>query len=296
MNKVIVTGASGFIGSQVADELSNRGYEVVLFDVKESPYKRPNQQMVVGNLSDRELLSKITKDVDCVYHFAGVADIDLANKNPYETISTNILGTTNLIEACLRNDVKRFMFASSVYVHSVLGGFYTATKKACENIIENYAKTSGLNYTILRYGSLYGARAGENNGIYRIIKGIIENDSFTYWGTGEEMREFINIIDAARISVKCLDDEFKNRTLVLTGTEKFRIKDLIVMVKEILGKEVKVCFEENPQSLHYNITPYNYAPKLGEKITNNPRIDMGQGILELIKEMKNDISFAYIAQ
>ena len=291
--KVLVTGAAGFIGSHVADELSANGFDVTLFDIKDSPWCSTKQKMIIGNLSNMALLNEITKDVDYIYHFAGIADISHSNKIPYETILTNILGTTNLIEAALNNNVKRFMFASTLYVHSELGGFYTTTKKACENIIESYGKIRGLNYTILRYGSLYGTRSGENNGIYRIIQGIMNNDSFTYWGTGEEMREFINVIDAAKISIKCLDDEFTNRCLVLTGVEKLRVKDFIMMVKEILCKDTKISYEQNPQSMHYNITPYNYAPKLGEKITNNPHIDMGQGILELIKEMKNDISFTY---
>jgi len=292
--KVLVTGASGFIGSHVADELSANGFDVIIFDKRDSQWCSAAQKMIIGNLSDLVLLNEVTKNVDYIFHFAGIADIDVTNKIPYETICTNILGTTNLIEAALKNNVKRFMFASTLYVHSELGGFYAATKKACENILENYGKTKGLNYTILRYGSLYGTRADENNGMYKIIKGIMDNDSFTYWGTGEEVREFINVIDAAKISIKCLDNEFANRCLVLTGFEKFRMKDLISMVKEILRKDIKISFVQNPETMHYNITPYHYSPKLGEKISNNPHIDLGQGILELIKEIKNDISFAYI--
>ncbi len=285
MSKVLVTGASGFVGSHIADELTANGYDVILFDKRTSIYKKSNQCFIQGDLLDVESLNEILKDVDYVYHYGGIADIDTANKIPAITLQTNIIGTVNLIEAALKNNIKRFMFASTVYVHSEMGGFYAASKKACESIIENYGKTFGLDYTILRYGSLYGSRTNEMNGCYRIVKGILENDIFKYNGTGDELREYINILDAAKISVQCLDEKYSGECLILTGSEKMRIKDLIEMVKEITQRDTKIEYSQEVKSLHYNITPYNYVPKLGKKIVNNPHIDMGQGILELVKEI-----------
>ncbi len=285
MPKVIVTGASGFVGSHVADTLSDKNYEVVLFDIVESKYKKTNQIFIKGNLLDKNLLDEILYGVDFVYHFGGIADIDYSDKFPYDTLNTNIMGTVNLIESSLKNKIKRFMFASSVYVHSDKGGFYSASKKACEDIIENYSKTRGLNYTILRYGTLYGSRSNIKNGCYRIIKNILENQTYSYDGTGKEMREFINVLDAAKISVECLDEKYKNECLILTGAEKMRMDDLIEMIKEITKRRVKVEYLRNNNPLHYNITPYNYTPKLGKKIISNPYIDIGQGLIELIKEV-----------
>lgn len=287
MPKVLVTGASGFVGSHIADELSANNFDVVLFDRIKSNFQKPNQTFVQCDLLDRALLNNILQGIDYVYHYGGIADIDTANKIPAETLQTNIMGTVNLVEAALKNNVKRFMFASTVYVHSEMGGFYAASKKACESIIENYGKTFGLDYTILRYGSLYGSRTNEKNGCYRIVKGILENDTFKYNGTGEELREYINILDAAKISVQCIDEKYSGECLILTGSEKMRIKDLIEMVKEITQRDTKIEYTKEVNSLHYNITPYNYAPKLGKKIVNNPHIDMGQGILELVKEIAN---------
>lgn len=287
MPKVLVTGASGFVGSHIADELTANNYDVILFDRVKSNFKKQNQTFIQGNLLDKTMLEELLTNVDYVYHYGAIADIDTANNMPAVTITTNIIGTVNLIEAALKNNVKRFMFASSVYVHSDMGGFYSATKKACESIIENYGKFYGLNYTILRYGSLYGSRTDEKNGCYRIVKNILENDKFKYNGTGEEIREYINILDAAKISVQCLDEKYNGECLILTGNEKMRIKDFIEMVKEITKRNTEIEFTKETNSLHYNITPYNYMPKLGKKIINNPHIDMGQGILELVKEIAN---------
>lgn len=287
MPRVLVTGASGFVGSHIADELTANNYDVILFDRVKSNFKKQNQTFIQGNLLDKTMLDELLTNVDYVYHYGAIADIDTANNMPAVTITTNIIGTVNLIEAALKNNVKRFMFASSVYVHSNMGGFYSATKQACESIIENYGKFYGLNYTILRYGSLYGSRTDEKNGCYRIIKNILENDKFKYNGTGEEIREYINILDAAKISVQCLDEKYNGECLILTGYEKMRIKDFIEMVKEITKRNTEIEFTKETNPLHYNITPYNYMPKLGKKIINNPHIDMGQGILELVKEIAN---------
>ena len=284
--RVFVTGASGFIGSHVADELTRAGHGVTLFDIKPSSYRMEGQNMITGDLADKELLEKLTQGMDCVFHFAAVADIDTANKMPRKTIITNIAGTANLIEACLTNDVKRFVFASTAYVNSNMGGFYASTKKACENIIENYAQTMGLEFTILRYGSLYGPRSGMENGFYRIMASLMkENEVYTYPGTGNEIRDFIHVADAAKLSVKCMNSEYIGRILVLTGTEKYRIIDLIDLIKEISGKNTSVKFCGNFNDLHYNMTPYRYSPTPGEKIVSNTYIDIGQGILELVESL-----------
>lgn len=287
MTKVLVTGASGFVGSHIADALSDNGFEVILFDKISSEYKKDTQTFIQGDLLSTDDLDKVMNGIDYVYHFGAIADIDIANKMPQKALTINIMGTINVIESCLKNNVKKIIFASTVYVNSKMGGFYAASKKACENILENYAKTYKLNYTILRYGSLYGLRTNEKNGVYRIIKGILENDTYQYNGTGEEMREFINIVDAAKISIQCLNEEYNGECLTITGIEKMRMRDLIEMVKEITQRNTKIEYLGEYNPLHYNITPYNYAPKIGKKIINNPYVDIGQGILEVVKEISN---------
>ena len=163
--KVIVFGGSGFLGSHVADILTERGYEVVIYDLKPSPHLRPSQTMVVGNVLDEKKVNEIIKGCDVVYNFAAIADIVEASQKPLESIKSNILGNTIILEACRKSNIKRFIFASSLYVYSKAGSFYRSTKQACELIIENYNEIFGLPYTILRYGSLYGPRSNEENWI-----------------------------------------------------------------------------------------------------------------------------------
>ena len=161
--KAIVFGGSGFLGSHVADCLTDKGFEVVIFDVVTSPYLRDDQDMVVGNILDLDRVEEAVRGCDYVYNFAGIADIGLASHKPLKAIEINVLGNTNILDACKIHRIKRFIFASSIYVYSDLAPFYRSSKQACELIIEDYQKVFGLDYTILRYGSLYGIRGNKFN-------------------------------------------------------------------------------------------------------------------------------------
>ncbi len=215
--KIVIFGGSGFVGSHVADYLSDHNHEVTIFDLKPSPYIKASQEMILGDILDLGSVSKVTKNVDVVYDFAGIADIARAKNDAYKTICTNVLGTTNILEACRVNNIKRFIFASTVYVYSESGSFYRASKQACELLIECYHKIHNLDFTILRYGSLYGPRADESNWISRILHQALTEKKIVRKGDGNEIREYVHVHDAARLSVKVLDEEFKNQYVMITG-------------------------------------------------------------------------------
>lgn len=282
---ILVTGGAGFIGSHVADALSDAGHSVTIFDLVRSPYLRGDQAMIVGDILAPEVLDSAVADMDAVYHFAGIADIDECKIRPVDTARINLLGTVMLLEACRKAEVKRFVFASSAYVYSNSGFFYRASKQACESFIENYADLYGMKYTCLRYGSLYGPRADYRNSIYKLIRQALENGKIIYQGTGDEMREFIHVFDAAKSSVKILEPEYENTYITLTGKEKMRYAELLDMLKEILNNRVEIEIVPSTRKAHYKITPYNFSPKMGLKMDNNPHIDMGQGILQCIAEV-----------
>lgn len=283
--RIIVTGGSGFLGSHVADALSDMGHEVTLFDIRHSPYLRKDQRMVIGDVLDSECILKAVEGNQVVYHFAGIADIDECAERPVDTARYNIIGTINLLEACRQIGVDRFVFASSAYVYSNSGYFYRSSKQACESFIENYHEIYGLQYTCLRYGSLYGDRSDERNSINKLIRQAFTAGKITYHGDGEEIREFIHVKDAAQSSIEILKEEYKNQHIILTGYERFSYKQLIEMIVEILGDKIEVEFRTSKRKAHYKITPYNFSPKLGKKLINNPHIDMGQGILQCMAEI-----------
>tara|TARA_B100001093_G_scaffold420282_1_gene412126 strand:+ start:2115 stop:2993 length:879 start_codon:yes stop_codon:yes gene_type:complete len=289
LKKVVVFGGSGFLGSHVADDLSDSGYNVTIYDVKSSNYLRPNQEMVVGNLSDSELVSQTIKGSSAVYNFAALSDLNEALTKPITSININILGNCHILEGCIEHKVDRFIYASSVYVNSREGGFYGCSKKVAEMFIEQYYQTFGLDFTILRYGSLYGPRADSRNGLRRIVAGAIKDKILEYEGDKNASREYIHVRDAASASVQALEKKFKNKRLILTGHQPTYISDLLNMLAEIIGlPKSSIKFSNKKYEGHYTRTPYHYQPDLAQKYIPETYIDLGEGLLEIIKDCDKD--------
>ena len=157
---VVIFGGSGFLGSHIADQLTKKNYKVYIYDKVKSKYLKKTQTMVIGDITDYNRVEKVLKKMNYVLHFAAVSDIDEANKNPMKTIKCNILGTSNILEAIRKNKkVEKMIYASSIYARSKDGGFYSTSKRSTESIIENYYDNFKINFSILRFGSLYGTRA-----------------------------------------------------------------------------------------------------------------------------------------
>jgi UDP-glucose 4-epimerase len=285
--KITVIGGSGFLGSHVADRLSKDGHEVIIFDQEESKWKKNNQEMIIGDILKIEELEKAISKSQIVYNFAAVADLEDALFKPIKTANVNILGTLNALELCKKHSVERFVFASTIYVYSLDGNFYRCSKQSAESFIEEYNKLYNLNYTILRYGSIYGPRSDNTNGLYKIIEAALDKDQIIYEGDKESRREYIHVEDAAEASVKILEESFKNQNIILTGTQSLKVYDIMKMISEILGIE-NLKFVEKKGTGHYIRTPYTYQPRIAKKYIPNIHYDLGQGLIQLIEEIKKE--------
>ena len=284
--KACVIGGSGFLGSHVCDHLSDAGYVVTILDRVASPWQRSNQQMLVGDLLNETSLDQAIAGCAVVFNFAALADLDKALATPIDTARVNVLGNVLVLDACRRHSVRRFMYAITVYVYSREGGFYRCSKQAAEQYVEEYQRAYGLEFTILRYGSLYGPRSDNRNGLFRIVQDAIQKGVIRYVGSPEAMREYIHVEDAARASVVALGADFCNQSVILTGQEPMRVSDLLKMLAEIFGEGAAVEFVEAEQVGHYVRTPYAYQPKLGRKYVPQMHVDLGQGLLQLIDEIQ----------
>ncbi|MBU1083903.1 MAG: NAD(P)-dependent oxidoreductase [Candidatus Omnitrophota bacterium] len=288
--KTIVFGGSGFLGSYLAEALVAAGYEVTIFDLKGSGLDNVN--MVIGDITDAPKVREAITGADIVYNLAAIADIDECVKNPVEAVKYNILGNTVILNECAKakKPIKRFVYASSVYVYSSSGGFYRSTKQASESIIENYNKYYGIPYTIVRYGTPYGPMADEKNSVYRFIKDACEKGKMQYVGVGTEVREYIHASDAARLSVKILDAEYENQRVMLTGHHPVKVSDLLMMINEILGGKIGIEYlgkKKDVPERHYTITPYSYNPRIAKKLVDHYYLDLGQGLLDCVEKFKS---------
>ena len=286
--KALVIGGSGFLGSHVADALITSGHQVRILDKHPSAYATSDQEMVIGDLLDSTSMQKAVEGCNVVYNMAGIADLDDSTTRPKRTIELNIEGNVVAMEAAARAGCERFIYASTIYVYSDKGGFYRCSKQASELYVEEYQRRYGLDYTILRYGTLYGPRSDERNSVWRYLNQALSDGQIIVIGTGNERREYIEVRDASSLTVDILDPKYRNSHVIITGHHPIKLSQLMRTIQEILNSEVEVEYEEGGSDPdHYDLIPYSYMPKLGRKLTSNYYTDIGQGLLELIHGMDN---------
>ena len=136
MENVTVIGGSGFLGKEVSKELLNRKYKVKILDLKSPEFLNKNLKFIKGDILDVKKLESAIKGSAYVYNFAGIADLDYGVHQPIKSVEQNILATVNMLNFCKKNKVKRYIYASTIYVYSEKGGFYRCSKQAAENYIE----------------------------------------------------------------------------------------------------------------------------------------------------------------
>jgi UDP-glucose 4-epimerase len=284
--RIVVFGGSGFIGGYVLQELHQRGYlNIINADISDSP-DLYFAEYISCDILDINKVSSIVEQGDYIFNFAGLAHLDTAVNKPLETMQLNVMGNLHILESCRKLSIKRFIFASSAYAMSNKGSFYGISKLSSEKLIEEFGLRYNLPYTILRYGSVYSERKFENNYIYNLVeqaikKGLIEHD-----GDGQEIREYIHAADVARLSVDILEDpSYLNQHVVLTGAERLKRVELFEMIREILNNKVKIHLSTDSGGHHYRITPYSFSATSSKKLSPRPFIDMGQGVLECIKDV-----------
>ncbi len=287
--RCLVTGGSGFLGSHVADMLTAKGYKVTIFDKKRSPWLKKNQKFIRGNLLNYKKLEKVVKNQDVVFHFAALSDLNEALMKPLETVKLNILGTIFLLELSKKYKINRFIYASSIYVNSHQGGFYRSSKKAAEDYIEEYHQRYKINYTILRYGSLFGERSDFNNGLKKIIKNSLEAKKIVYFGNSKTEREYIHVKDAAKITADIIKKKFKNKHIILSGSKSIKIKSVLNTLSKVLGYKGKIIFKNEKILGHYIKTPYTYKPKYGKKLPLKKNLNFTKGLISLVNEVKKEL-------
>ncbi len=286
--KVIVFGGNGFLGKYIVKELISRNFKVTVFDKYplNKKYKK-NFRFIHGDIENKSKVITAVKGQDVVYHLAGISDIGDAMISPIKTSKINILGTLNILEGCVKFRLKRFIFASTIYVLSKQGGFYKASKQSSELFIEEYNKMHNLNFTILRFGSIYGRGADPRNGISKIINFALKKKNIIYGGTKLAIRKFIHVKDAAIASVKILEKRFLNKNVLITGNKNIKIVSLIKLIKKILKNNKKVYFKRKPLMGHYDKSPFTYKPKITKILNIKPTLSLKEGIVDLIEDFKN---------
>jgi len=285
--KIVVTGGSGFLGSHVADELSKKGQDVTIFDKKKTRWIRQGQKIYVGNILNVKDLKKVIKGSDIVFHFAALSDLEEALHKPIESVTTNILGTVNVLELSKKYNIKRIVYASSIYSMSTQGGFYRCSKKAAEDYIEEYNKRYGLSFTILSYGSLYGPRTDKSNGVFRIIDDATKSQQLKYiYGNRSSVRKYIHVLDAARATANVISKKYKNKYINIVGIKSYKVTQLLKIVSKSLNISSGVKFLDEKTIGRYIKFPKLFKLRKGINYKFKKTIKLEYGIQNLINHIK----------
>jgi len=247
--KVVVTGGSGFIGSHLIDGLLAQGHSVTNID--RVPPKHSDVQTDYIDITDLHSLLQVMPDTDMVFHLAAMSNVNEIYKYPKYSVRANVEGTVNILEAARMCNVKRVLFASTIWVYDAAEGsgpfnedtafslpqtghIYTATKIACENLIHSWNSLYGLPFTIMRYGIPFGPRMRENLVTPIFIKKALTGEPITIQGSGEQYRKFVYIDDLTEAQLLCTDDHAENQVFNFEGNKKIAIKQIAETLQDII--------------------------------------------------------------
>ena len=287
--KILILGSSGFLGSHLVKFLLKNN-EVVQFDMNPPPQKIADSEFIKGSILDKTLVTSAMKDVDIVYHFAAMTDIDIVNESPAQAIEVNIAGTSNVLEACVQERIERFIFSSSVYVYSEFGGVYKSTKQACELLIEDYNEMHDLGYTILQLGSVYGPGAKQINLISRLINEALSLKEIHHYGTGEEVRQYIYVKDVVQAAATSIDNNYKNKKIILLGNERITISELMDKIIFYTDSNIQKVFHNDQYGIHYKLSPFHTNPDGAVSLKIETPVLINSGLKKTINAIKKELN------
>jgi len=248
--RVAVTGGCGFIGSHVVDKLMDHNIDVRVLDTAGTPH-RDDVEHVRVDILDQQALDEATRGMDVIYHLAAVADVNNVARDPTGSVALNILGTANVLEAARRNELRRVILASTVWVYgaareervdetscfdaALTGHVYTTTKIAAEMLCHDYQTLYGLPFTVLRYGIPYGPRMRPSLVIPIFMRKALAGEPLTVAGDGSQNRKFVYVEDLAEAHVLALAPEAENQTYNIDGSEEVTILRIAETVTQLLG-------------------------------------------------------------
>lgn len=286
--RVLVTGAAGFIAPHVADAFEQRGHQVIRTDIR-SAY---DGRIVPSDLRSLPSMLDVTEDADVVCHLGGVGDVYLAQNEPQTAAAANVLGTANLLEACLRNRLSKLIYASTWEVYgepkyqpidedhpSNPDHPYSITKLAGERLVVAYDRLKGLPGIALRIGTTYGPGMRPNSVFSIFISRAMQGKPITIKGTGQQSRQFTHASDVARAFVLAAESEVRGEVFNIATDEAITIRQLA----EAVVKHLPTDITYEPARLG-DVTPARVSTEKANGVLKwLPDITFRDGLLSLIE-------------
>lgn len=296
MSKVLVTGAAGFIGSQLAHALWQRGEQVMLLDnfsyglednlcFDDHDFR---QEILREDVRDSAMLYRLCEkeQFDYIYHIAAITPLPDCQVAPGDAFTVNVAGTANVLEAARRYGVKHVIFASTSAVYENCTHFptkeedaiqpnliYSGGKYAAEHICRSYAEVYGMNVTVLRFANVYGPhidclRTQPPVAGY-IVRELFYDRQPVLHSDGEQRRDFIYVEDVIRLAI--LVRESKGYDCVnVSSNDTHSINEMYDVIAKIMGKEqIKPIYTEPVHYWHRYPELYKGAYPISVQILSN---------------------------
>ena len=308
--RILITGAAGFIGSNLTDDLLERGAEVIgidnLFNGRlenlEVAFKNEKFQFHKGDIRDLNFLLDVFKDIDVVYHQAAFTSVPQSVKMPENCNDVNVNGVLNVLNAARRMDVDKVIFASSSAVYGDTPTLpkredmrripispYGVAKLACEAYMQVYHQVYGLKTTSLRYFNVFGPRQKDStySGVIAIWLGnILRNEDLIIFGDGKISRDFTYIKDVIQANLLAVQHDAAGEILNIGAGSPINMTDLANLMLKILRKESLKIIYSDPR-LGDIIHSYADISKAKDLIHFKPEYDQERGLTDYFKWYSN---------
>lgn len=307
MTKILVTGAAGFIGSHLAEKLAQRGYEVVGLDNFNDYYdparKRanevrlkhfPNFRMIEADICCRQKMLDLfaTEKFELVAHLAALAGVRNAVQYPERYVEVDFNGTQNLMDGARHHGVQNFVFAStsSVYGDTKQIPFvetdpcdrplqpYAAAKRAAEMLGHTYYHLYGLNFTVVRFFTVYGPNGRPDMMAYLIAESINKGIQIPLYEGGQMWRDWTYIDDITDGIVLALEKPLGYEVFNLGRGEPVLLKDFIILLEDLAV--AKGNFVYKPKIAADVVYTYSNTDKAKKLLKYNPTISVRQGVIK----------------
>ena len=290
---VLVTGGAGFIGKYTVNLLTENGYNPIVIDKKDKPNELHCQYYKMDVTSADVEKIFVENKIDYVIHLAALPSVALSIQNPMQDCKDNYLATVNICTLAKKYSVQKIIFSSTAAVYANPKYLpvdenhpleFLSPYAISKNASENFIKYSGLDYIIFRYANVYGKgqdATGEAGVVAKFVDLMKQNKPIQIHGTGEQYRDFINVIDVAKVNVLSIQKDIKNEIINVSTNTKTTINELFKILKKELDYTLEPLYTKAREGdIDKSILDNK---KLHAMIINQNCIDMAIGIKETLR-------------
>jgi len=306
MEKVLVTGGAGFIGSNIVKELVSKDKEVKVLDDLYLGSRsnledvKNDIEFIKGSVTDKETVKEAVRDCDTVFHQAARSSSPMHKENPVEGVNVNVAGFVNTCEAAIEEEVEKVVYASTSSMYGsvkpphredsgeIPTNLYTASKMSRERYAEAYSYNNLLQTTGLRYFSVYGPREKSKGKYANVVTQFLwkmkKGERPVIWGEGEQSRDFTYVKDIVKANILAAEqDEKLDGEHFNIGTGKdITFNEAVNKLNKVLDTQIEPKHVENPRDKYVETTRADYS-RAEDLMGYRPGYSFKEGLKETVR-------------